>query len=573
MVRATDGETGPLLRGGWPYAWLTLLCAVLYLPGLATVPVIDRDEARYVQATRQMLETGDLVAIRFQDAPRNKKPVGAHWLQAAAVALVSDAAATALWPYRVPSVLGAWSAVLLTFGFARRRLGDGPAVLASAGLAGSLALAAQAHQARTDAVLLAAVALTQFALARVYLAWREAADPLPGLRHRLAFWGGIGVAFLLKGPVGPGVTALTVLSLIALHREARWLLALRPLPGLLGTLAVVLPWSLAVSLGEGGAFFSEAATRDWLPKLVSGQESHGAPPGYYALTGLVTLWPASLLLLPALLAAWRDRADPLVAFALAWAVPAWALLEVVPTKLPHYVLPLFPALVLLVGRVLGPPAGPPATRAGVVYVALWLLATLALAAVLLVLPLLLGLGLPAWAVGLALVLVLAGVAAALAALTGGRARGLALGIAGTLVLVPWLAVVYLPRLTPVWTSHALVEAIARAGTFRAQDIAVAGYGEPSLVFLIGTRVRLTDPREAARHLAAGPGRLAVVSERRQAAFERSLAEIGAAARPVGSVRGFNYSRGRWVTLHLYVAGERGGPAAGGQGATRPAGAP
>jgi 4-amino-4-deoxy-L-arabinose transferase-like glycosyltransferase len=557
MVRATGGETVPLLRGGWPYAWLTLLCAVLYLPGLSTVPVIDRDEARYVQATRQMLESGDLVSIRFQDAPRNKKPAGVHWLQAASVALVSDAAATTLWPYRVPSALGAWSAVLLTFGFARRRLGDGPAVLASAGLAGSLALAAEAHQAKTDAVLLAAVALTQFALARAYLAWRGPAEPVPGPRNWLAFWGGLGVAFLLKGPVGPGVTALTVLALVALHREARWLLALRPLPGVLVTLAVALPWSLAVSLGEGGEFFREAATRDWLPKLLSGQESHGAPPGYYALTLLVTLWPASLLLLPALLAAWRDRADPLVAFALAWALPAWALLEVVPTKLPHYVLPLFPALVLLVGRVLGKPAGPRATRAVAAYVVLWLLATLAVASVLLVLPLLLGLGLPAWAVGLVLVLVLAGVAAALAAMTGGWGRALALGLAGTPVLVPWLAVAYLPRLTPAWTSHALVQAIARVGAFRAQDIAVAGYGEPSLVFLAGTRVRLTDPREAARHLAAGPGRLAVVSERRQAAFEQSLAETGVAARPVGTVRGFNYSRGRWATLHLYVAGERG----------------
>ena len=61
---------------------LLLLSLALFLPGIASLPVVDRDEARYVQATRQMLETGDLVQIRFQDEARNKKPVGIYWLQA-----------------------------------------------------------------------------------------------------------------------------------------------------------------------------------------------------------------------------------------------------------------------------------------------------------------------------------------------------------------------------------------------------------------------------------------------------------------------------------------------------------
>ncbi|HEX4193944.1 MAG TPA: glycosyl transferase, partial [Stellaceae bacterium] len=77
---------------GWrPYALLTLLCLGLYLPGLVHLPVTDRDEARFVQASRQMLETHDLIAIRFQDEARNKKPAGIYWLQAASVALLSDA--------------------------------------------------------------------------------------------------------------------------------------------------------------------------------------------------------------------------------------------------------------------------------------------------------------------------------------------------------------------------------------------------------------------------------------------------------------------------------------------------
>lgn len=92
---------------GWrAYALLALLSLVLYLPGLAALPPTDRDELRFVQASRQMLESSDFLRIRFQDEPRNKKPAGIYWLQAASVDLLSTPASTAMWPYRLPSFLG-----------------------------------------------------------------------------------------------------------------------------------------------------------------------------------------------------------------------------------------------------------------------------------------------------------------------------------------------------------------------------------------------------------------------------------------------------------------------------------
>ena len=107
-----------LIEGWRPYLLLALLCLGLYAPGLASLPVTDRDEARFAQATRQMLETRDFIAIRFQDEARNKKPGGIYWLQAAAVALLSDADSNAIWPYRLPSALGATVASLMTLGIA-----------------------------------------------------------------------------------------------------------------------------------------------------------------------------------------------------------------------------------------------------------------------------------------------------------------------------------------------------------------------------------------------------------------------------------------------------------------------
>src|SRR5215217_6052162 len=100
-------------------AFLLFCAALLFLPGLFGIPPIDRDEARFAQATKQMVETGDFVDIRFQDEVRYKKPVGVYWLQAAAVETASamglPRAQVRIWLYRVPSLIGAIGAVLLTY--------------------------------------------------------------------------------------------------------------------------------------------------------------------------------------------------------------------------------------------------------------------------------------------------------------------------------------------------------------------------------------------------------------------------------------------------------------------------
>ena len=119
-------------------AWLershTRLCVVLvllslacFLPGFSTLQPMDRDEPRYAQASKQMLESRDLVDIRFQDEARHKKPVGIYWLQSATVALGEAVglpeARTTIAFYRVPSLIGAVSAVLLTYWAALAFLG------------------------------------------------------------------------------------------------------------------------------------------------------------------------------------------------------------------------------------------------------------------------------------------------------------------------------------------------------------------------------------------------------------------------------------------------------------------
>src|SRR5262245_48930699 len=123
---------------------LAVVALIAFAPGLFAIPPIDRDEARFAQATKQMIETGDYVDIRFQDDTRYKKPVGIYWLQAgvvnAAAALGKHNALTTIGLYRIPSLLGAAGAVLLTYWTALAFVSRRAAVLAGLMMATSILL-------------------------------------------------------------------------------------------------------------------------------------------------------------------------------------------------------------------------------------------------------------------------------------------------------------------------------------------------------------------------------------------------------------------------------------------------
>ena len=365
---------------------ICLLCLVgllAYLPGIASLPVIDRDEARYAQSVVQMVETGDYIDIRFQDEPRYKKPVGAYWAQAAAIHVTGQAddvrrGERPIWAQRLPSVAGALVAVVFTYLAGVALLGRRAALVGAGLLAVSVSLVFEAHQAKTDALLAGGSAVVLYGLAA---------------RKVWAVWLGVAAGVLVKGPVIVAVAGLAVGTLLFLPLDGeggptrkRWVgrgepptnnkaiardegsplptslrsatfpvkgkegigWLLRPLP-ILVALAIVLPWFVAIGMKSEGAFFAEALGRDFGAKLGSAQETHGGPPGYYALTTLVMFWPGVIALPLAVAWAWRERRVAEVTLLLAWLVPMWLVLEIVPTKLPHYTLPLYPALALLCG--------------------------------------------------------------------------------------------------------------------------------------------------------------------------------------------------------------------------------
>src|SRR3954454_22661075 len=296
LVKVLDFVTASHARA---VAFLLVCGLLFFLPGFFNIPPVDRDETRFAQATKQMVETGDYVDIRFQDDVRYKKPVGIYWLQSAAVQTATkigmQRAQVRIWIYRIPSLIGAIGVVLMTYwtalGFVTRR----GAVLAGLIMCSSVLLAAEARLAKTDAVLLLTVVAAMGAMARVYLSWQRGEDPAhPPWSSPIIFWTALAGGILIKGPLILLFVALTIGALAILDRTAAWVWRLRPVWGLTWLLVLVLPWFVAIFWRAGDTFFVDSLGGDMLSKLAA-QESHGAPAGTYLLLFWVTFWPGAPL--------------------------------------------------------------------------------------------------------------------------------------------------------------------------------------------------------------------------------------------------------------------------------------
>lgn len=537
------------------YALLILLCLAAFLPGIASLPPIDRDEPRFTQASRQMAESGDYVDIRFQDVSRYKKPIGIYWLQNVAVAISGQGGDAPIWIYRLVSVLAGIVAVCATFATGRHLFNERTGLIAAIALAGIFGLAFEARIAKTDATLLAMTVLAQGALARLYLDARK--DEKPPRFAFWLFWIATGASVLVKGPIGPLLSALTVATLAVFDRDRRWLRQLRLLPGIAVMALIVAPWIVAISAKAGWAFWQESVGKDMLGKVSGGQESHGFPPGYYVLTYSLMIFPFGALALGGGLAALsRFRSDRRLMFLLAWYVPWWIVCEVMPTKLPHYVLPAYPALLLLMAWWLETAgqdsiSGPRwqrwlilAGRIGVAGV------TLGLAALAAGLPIYFG-GVSAWGIVCAIAFLVAGWLGL--GLAGGLSplRRVAGAAIASILAMGLLAGKVLPAIDQMWPSRAIASAFAANRPCPGATLASAGYAEPSLVFLAGTRTLLTDGGGAAARLQEDKCAVAAVDASQEPAFQAAFESKARKPEVIAKVEGFNFSNGRAISIAFY----------------------
>ena len=526
------------------------------MPGFFTIPPLDRDESRFAQATKQMLETKDFVDINLGSGPRYEKPVGIYWLQAASTTIFGAGSRDRIWTYRVPSFTGALLAVAATFFVARSLAGAEAGLLAGLVLGFSLLVTSEAHIAKTDAVLLAATTAVQWVLLRGYLAHRarpkDMTAPEPSLAAALFGWAAFAIGVLVKGPVIALICGGTVLVLVLWDREWRWLKDLHPLYGLALALVIVLPWLVAIGIATHGAFFEKSLGGDFAMKLVGDQEAHGAPPGYYTLLAHVSFWPGSLLLLPAVLLGWKCRKEPGFRFLLAWAGITWAMFEFAPTKLPHYVLPAYPALSALAAAwALEAQARSKAERIlEAISLGLFVLVGFALAGFLAWAPQRFGIGTPWWLYAMAGAAGLMVLSTVSLVWRGEKRHALGHALLAAAILYAGAGFVAAPRLDDLWLSSRMADAVARHAKPDDPPVVTAGYAEPSILFLLGTRTRLDDGPMAGRD-AGEAGGLALVEENERAVFLSAAGARGARAEALEEIDGLNYSRGRNLKITLF----------------------
>lgn len=357
-----------LTESRWAYAVLAAMVFILALPGLFAMPVLDRDEGRFTEASSEMMESGDFVVITYHDDLRNKKPVAIHWLQSMAVSLTSGPHAREIAEYRIPSMLGAILATLAAFWagtalFTRRAAFIGAVILGS-----TLLLTTEANIGKTDAAQCGVLMLGMAALAHMRAG-------TGGKWHGVLFWACLSVGVLLKGPIAPLVCFGAIGALFLWERKYAWARPLLFWFGISLFVVMTVPWYVAVQISTGGEFLSEAVRVDLGQKLVDpeGAEGHAGPFGMHTAALPLLFWPGTLLLIPGIWMAItrlfpkRNTAAPTDAprvaatlaadekeaaawrFLICWIVPSWLVFEIAPTKLVHYTLPMYPAFALMAG--------------------------------------------------------------------------------------------------------------------------------------------------------------------------------------------------------------------------------
>lgn len=344
------------------------------------MPAIDRDESRFAQASRGMLEAkvwqGWMIP-RIQGRPRLNKPPMIYWAQAGSACVFTGrafgatpeqaVARDAIWMYRLPSLLAAIAAVLFTWRLGCSLFDSRAGFLGAMLLAASPVMIWESHQARADMLLVACTTGAMWALWEGYRRARAGATvPAP---IWILLWIAVGMGAMTKGPITPMVVLLTTAGLSFFSRSWKWVRGLHPFTGTMIVEGCTIPWLIIVIDLVGGNNYWTIVSNEILGRMGTAAEGHGGPPGYHLLLMVVLLGAGSMLVWPALARAWRVAftrdtsrkwfarfwslrvGRPAEAFLLCWLILPWIVFEISSTKLPHYTMPLYPALALLAGRM------------------------------------------------------------------------------------------------------------------------------------------------------------------------------------------------------------------------------
>lgn len=518
----------------------------------------DRDEPRFAKATLEMVESGNYLYPTFNGSLRPDKPVLIYWLMSVPVRIFG---ATEL-ACRFWAPLGIVAAGLLTFWIGGRFFGAAAGLLAMAIMATTPLALMSGTAATTDAVLLACITA---AVAAFAWSLRRGARPW----HIALMLVALILALLVKGPVGLVLPFLVMAVVYRMARGERQISGRYLLwAGLAATVAVLvfLAWAIPANIATGGMFEQKGIGIHVFGRILAPMERHGGNyllylPYYLAIIA-AAFFPWTLYLPAALAALVRRQCSTLAgrALVIGWAAPVVVFMSLVATKLPHYILPAWPALALAVA-VYAPRLDelkPPSAVVGWVRTGagLFLVVGFGLAAGLILAPWFLpvpGLRIPMFSLGLAM---FATTWCGWRLFSRNRHRTTVVFLAAAMMVFNLaLAAGLLPPLESYKVSAPIAHAINRVIP-RDVPVAVFKYNEPSLYFYLDrTPIVSLGSHQEVWQWANAPGRGVLVIPR---------ADINAVRLQFGSLplvllaadAGYNYSNGRAVDLLVLERGGR-----------------
>jgi 4-amino-4-deoxy-L-arabinose transferase-like glycosyltransferase len=334
------------------YPLLLLLGLLLFLPNLGSHGLWDVDEAHNAECAREMWEAREFVIPTFNYSLRTDKPVLLYWCLQASYSLfgVNE------WSARFPSLVAGILNLILCYELGRRLFDAGTGLLAAAILGSSFMFCISCHAVTPDALLILTVQMTFFTWIKAYDQWQSS-------RQRQSFWlllTGVcaGLAALAKGPVGVILPGTIILLFLAWQRDLAFLWHRRTLQAVSLLLLVAVPWYLAVGIETHWEFIQGFFLKHNLDRFSAPMEGHQGPVYFHLLTLLVAFAPWSIFLGPT---CWHAASRSLIArerkpwayrLLACWILVWLVVFSVAATKLPNYVLPLYPALALLTSRYL-----------------------------------------------------------------------------------------------------------------------------------------------------------------------------------------------------------------------------
>ncbi|HWO42727.1 MAG TPA: glycosyltransferase family 39 protein [Candidatus Eisenbacteria bacterium] len=322
---------------------LLLLVLFVFFHNLGGAALFEPDEGRNAEVAREILATGDWVTPHYDFVPRLDKPIPYYW----AVALCYKLFGVSEWSARFPSAVAALACVLLTSALALTIFGFWEALWSGLILTTGVEFFVLARTVILDMTL--AFFLTLALCAFYWAATRSRA--LPKRRLYLLMYLAIGVAALLKGPIGIILPALVILS-YGFHTRKWFLLnEMHLISGAALSLVLASSWYLWAEMKNPGYlryFFLE----ENILRFLTADVGHSQP-GYYFFAVLsIGFLPWTLLLTLVVRDCWERPLDDATVFLANWVVVPLLFFSLSNSKLPHYVLPVYPPLSIIAGRSL-----------------------------------------------------------------------------------------------------------------------------------------------------------------------------------------------------------------------------